>query len=108
MMDAMQGDAYALSVKIFDGDRKVVTPNDVRDVEMCVGSLRKTYKNHEIIFDGENEKNEWKFPLSQEETFDMLPSRVRAQVRVVWASGDVEGIDLGYIHVAESMSKEVL
>lgn len=102
----MQGDAYSLAVKILNGNKEVVKPADVRDVEICVGSLRKTYGQGEVTYDADSQK--WKFPLTQEETFKMLPAKVKSQVRVVWSSGDVEGYDLGYIRFNESISKEVL
>lgn len=102
----MQGDSYSLEVDIRNGDKKVVTPDDVSDVEICVGSLRKTYKSEEVTFDEDVQK--WKFPLTQEETFKMLPAKVKAQVRVLWTSGEIEGADLGEIRVKESISKEVL
>jgi hypothetical protein len=38
----------------------------------------------------------------------MTPSSVKAQVRVVWANGVIEGKDLYGIRTVEGISKEVL
>lgn len=102
----MQGDSYNLEVKILNTDQEVVTPDGVSDVEITVGSLTKTYNRGEVTYDEVAEK--WLFPLTQEETFKFLPQKVKAQVRVVWNSRDVEGASLGTVNVLESISKEVL
>ena len=102
----MQGDSYNLKVEILNKDKTPVIPDDVSDVEITVGSLRKTYANNEVTY---NEGlGKWLFPLTQEETFNFTPARVKAQVRVVMKSGIVEGVPLGTINVLESISKEVL
>ena len=100
----MQGDSYGLKINILNSDKVAVTPDDVTDVEVTVGTLRKTYSDNQVIFyDGK-----WIFPVTQEETFKLPAARVKAQVRVVWANGEVEGVSLGLINVLESISKEVL
>lgn len=100
----MQGDSYGLSIEILNADDAAVTPDDVSDVEVAIGYLRKTYASGEVTYaDGK-----WNFPLTQEETFKLPAARVKAQVRVVWANGDVEGTVLDPVNVRESMSKEVL
>lgn len=100
----MQGDSYGLSIEILNSVGEAVTSSDVSDVEVSIGSHRKTYKDGEVYFlDGM-----WVFPLTQEETFEMLPAKVKVQLRVKWLSGDVEGCDLGYQNIRESISKEVL
>ena len=100
----MQGDSYNLGINILNNAGSPVTPDDIKDVEITIGNLRKTYLNAEIIFrDGV-----WLFPLSQEETFGYWPSSVKAQVRVMWANGVVEGKPLYGVRISESISKEVL
>lgn len=100
----MQGDSYGLKVEILNAVDVAVTPADVSDVEITVGSLSKTYKNGEVTHDG----NLWIFPVTQEESFKLSASRLKAQVRVKWTDGTVEGVPLGEIYVKESTSKEVL
>jgi len=103
----MQGDSYVLSLEILDVDDNVVVASDVKDIEIMVGQIRKTYASGEVTFN--EEFREWEVPLSQEETFKILPTaNLRGQARIVWASGDVEGgvFSLGRVH--ESNSKEVL
>jgi hypothetical protein len=100
----MQGDSYGLSIEILNSGGEAVTSADVSDVEISIGSLKKTYTSGDVFFvDGM-----WVFPLTQEETFQMLPAKVKVQLRVKWLSGDVEGCDLGYQNIRESISKEVL
>ena len=106
IVSMMQGDSYNLKVAILNKDQTPVTPDDVRDVEITVGSLRKTYANNEVTYNEGIEK--WLFPLTQEETFKFTPAKVKAQVRIVMKSGIVEGVPLGTVNVHESISKEVL
>lgn len=100
----MQGDACVLDVEILYGDNQPVLAEDVADVEIIIGSLRKTYSNADTYF----EDGVWKIPLSQRETFRFPPSRVKVQARVALPSGDVQGIRLGEIRINESQSKEEL
>ena len=100
----MQGDSYNLGINILNNAGNPVTPDDIKDVEITIGSLRKTYLNSQLTYyDGV-----WLFPLSQQETFRYWPSSVKAQVRVVWANGVVEGKPLYGVRISESISKEVL
>lgn len=100
----MQGDSYNLGINILNNAGQPVTPDDINDVEITIGNLRKTYLNAQVTFrDGV-----WLFPLSQEETFRYWPASVKAQVRVVWANGVIEGKPLYGIRINESISKEVL
>lgn len=102
----MQGDSYNLGIEILNNANNPVTPDDVLDVEITIGNLRKTYKALELNYD-EN-LYLWIFPLSQKETFGYWPSQKKAQVRVVWANGIVEGKELYGVRIHESISKEVL
>lgn len=100
----MQGDALVLEVEILYSDRVAVPAEDVTEVEITIGALRKTYTNGDMYF----EDDVWKVPLSQRETFRFPPSKVKVQARVALPSGDVQGIQLGEIRINESRSKEVL
>lgn len=102
----MQGDSYSLSIEILNVDGTPVTDADVTNVEITIGQLRKTCAEGAVVYNSAD--CVWKFPLSQEETFRYLPSKVKGQVRVVWKNGEVEGIPLDNIHVHESISREVL
>ena len=100
----MQGDSYNLGIRILNNAGNPVTPEDIKDVEITIGHLRKTYRNLEVRYsDGY-----WLFPLSQKETFGYWPSSVKAQVRVVWLNGVTEGKPLYGVRIEESMSKEEL
>ena len=48
------------------------------------------------------------FPLTQKETFGCMPASPKAQVRIKWANGVIEGKPLYGIRIDESISKEVL
>ena len=100
----MQGDSYNLGIRILNNAGNPVTPDDIKDVEITIGQLRKTYRNAELTYSG----GVWLFPLSQKETFGYWPSSVKAQVRVVWANGVIEGVPMYGVRIDESISKEVL
>ena len=100
----MQGDAYLLGIRILNNAGSVVTPTDVADVEITIGHIKKKYSDAAISF----HNGLWMFPLSQKETFGYMPASPKAQVRVKWANGVVEGKALYGVRVDESMSKEVL
>lgn len=102
----MQGDEKNLNIEILNRNQVPITADDVSDVEIVVGSLRKTYKNGEVFFDAD--KSKWICPVTQEETFTLPASRVKAQARILWPNGEVEGCPLGYVNIHESISKEVL
>lgn len=100
----MQGDGYGLPIEILRTDGTAVSGGEVADVEVTLGSLRKTYKQGEVTFD----RGKWFFPVTQQETFALPSERLRCQVRVLWPDGTVEGVSLGEILVTESLSREVL
>ena len=100
----MQGDSYSLAIEVLNVDGSQVTDADLSDIEITIGNMRKT-KAEGVTYD--NGSGSWKFPLSQDESFK-LPRRVKGQVRLVWNTGEVEGIPLGDIRVDESISREVL
>lgn len=99
----MQGDAYYLAIRLLNNVGNNITPSDVTDVELTIGHLTKTYRKQEVQFrDGQ-----WLFPLSQEETQDFWPTNIKAQVRVLWNNGVIEGQPIYGIQIQESISKEV-
>lgn len=100
----MQGDACNLGIFIFNNAGSPVTPEDVRDVEITIGQLRKTYAGSQLYY----QDGRWMFPLTQQETFRFRPAVVPAQVRVVWKNGAIEGKPLYGVRMEESISKEVL
>ncbi len=100
----MQGDGCNLGIAICNNAGTPVEPADVREVEITLGRLRKTYGAGELTCSG----GVWLFPLSQGESFGLPPGTLRAQVRVVWANGVAEGTELYGTTVEESISKEVL
>ena len=100
----MQGDSYKLRLKILSPDQTALTPEDLEDVEITIGSLIRTYSAGGITY----EDGEWFIHLTQKETFKLPVPRAKVQVRVKRADGDVEGQLLGQIVINESLSKGVL
>lgn len=100
----MQGDACNLAIRILNNAGNPVTFQDISDLEITIGPLRKTYTQGQLFC----QDGLWFFPLNQQETASLWPAPVRAQVRVAWRNGVVEGKPLPGIRVGESISKEVL
>lgn len=104
VMGMMQGDSYNLGIQILNNALSPVTDADIEDVEITIGHLRKTYRNAELKYiDGL-----WHFPIKQSESFHLFGRSPKAQVRVKWANGVVEGKALYGVRIHESISKEVL
>ena len=100
----MQGDSYSLGFTVLNNAGSVVTPDDIIDVEIAIGHLRKNYAKGQVTF----YEGRWFFPLNQEETFNYWPKAVNAQIRVKWRNGVVEGKTIHGVRINESISKEVL
>ena len=101
----MQGDQYRLPIELKYEDGTFVTLEEVKDMEVFVGTTRKMLSKDEIEFDPL--ENVFYVSLSQNETF-MMRGDVSVQVRVLFLSGDVVGVGLGKLNVAQSTSKAVL
>jgi hypothetical protein len=100
----MQGDAYSLGFTVKNNAGSIVAPEDIIDMEITIGRIRKTYGSGQVTFyDGR-----WFLPLTQAETFDCMPKAVKAQIRVKWKNGVVEGKEIHGVRISESLSKEVL
>lgn len=100
----MQGDSYNLGFTVLNNAKELVTPADIRDMEITIGHLSKTYKNLQITY----QNGKWLFPISQEESFDFWPKATKAQIRVLWEDGVLEGKPIYGVRIEESLSKEVL
>lgn len=99
-----QGDSYSLGIRVLNNAGNPVTPTDIRDLEITIGGLTKSYRGAQLSYhDGL-----WLFPVSQRETLSVYPGPLRAQVRVAWANGVIEGKSLHGMRMDESISKEVL
>ena len=100
----MQGDSYNIGFTVLNNSGTPVTPDDILDMEITVGHLTKTYQKNQLLFDS----GRWHFPMSQTEAFGYWPSSVKAQIRIMWANGVVEGKPINGLRISESISKEVL
>lgn len=101
----MQGDQYKLPIELKDADGTFVTQEEVKDLEVFVGTARKMLSNGEIAY--EPLGSVFYVSLSQKETF-MMRGDVTVQARVLFLSGDVVGINLGKINFEKATSKVVL
>lgn len=98
----MQGDARSLYVELLLPGDVVVEPKDVADVEITLGLLSKTYRDGQLSF----MNGVWVFPLTQKETFALKATVQKAQVRVRWHSGEIEGVFVDRIYIDESLSRK--
>ena len=101
----MQGDQYRIPIELKHSDGSFVTQEEIKDMETFVGNVRKMLSKNEVVF--EPLENVFYVHLAQEETFRMNGD-VSVQVRVLFPSGDVVGIDLGKINFVKATSKVVL
>jgi hypothetical protein len=101
----MQGDQYKLPIELKEADGSFVTQEEIKDIEVFIGTVRKMLSSGEIEFDPLD--NVFYVSLSQKETF-MMHGDVSVQARVLFLSGDVVGVDLGKINFAKATSKVVL
>ena len=101
----MQGDQYRIPIELKDADGTFVTLEEVKDLEVFVGTTRKMLSKGEIEF--EPLENVFYVSLSQKDTFMMFGS-VSVQARLLFLSGDVVGVDLGKINFTQATSKVVL
>lgn len=100
----MQGDACNLGFRILNNAGYPVTPQDIMDLEITIADQRRTYGKRELIY----ENGMWFFPLTQSLSFRFWPAHAKAQVRVLWSNGVVEGKPMEAIPIRESISREVL
>lgn len=100
----MQGDQYKLPIEIktTEGNAK---PATFEDLEIFVGSVRKTLGKGEVSYDDENET--FLVLLTQQETF-RLRGDVEVQLRCKFSDGDVVGISAGTVNFEKSTSRVVL
>ncbi len=101
----MQGDQYRIPIELKHEDGSFITAEEVKDVEIYVGTLRKLLSNGSVIFDKSD--NLFYVFVSQRDTFLFLGD-VNVQARVLYLSGDVVGIDLGAVNFGRATSKVVL
>lgn len=102
----MQGDQYSL---MFTGtaDGEPLDLSRIERIEFCVGRLKK-YWPGEV---GTDQKGNFLFPLTQEETLGLRTTSQPIQIRVKFTGGDeatVAGTNVGSINVMEGISKVVL
>ena len=100
----MTGDCYALPIGV-TLDEGTVGASTFAEIEVMIGSVRKTLTDGDITFD-ENTK-EFLVLLSQEETFSLGGKR-KVFARFKFANGEVLGVELGDVEHIISTSKEVL
>lgn len=100
----MQGDQYKLPIEIktTEGNAK---PATFEDLEIFVGSVRKTLGKGEVSYDDENET--FLVFLTQRETF-RLRGDIEVQLRCKFPDGDVVGISAGTVNFEKSTSRVVL
>ena len=100
----MQGDQYRVSISLKQEDGTSVTKEDIDDIEVFVGNVRKTMRDG-VTFD--EDTNVFYVYLTQRETFRMSVD-TNVQARLLFTSGDIVGVNLGTVNFEKSTSKVVL
>lgn len=103
-MAMMTGDAYVLPIEIsFESGKATV--EDFLEIEVTVGSVRKTLSSGDVTYD--EETGEFNVRFTQEDTFKLKGNR-DVDVRLVLVNEDVIGIRAGTLEHIESQSKQVI
>lgn len=105
MARVMQGDAYSIPVTIKAGNGTLITPEIAACVEITVGQYTKRWPG-QVAFD--EKAGEWKFPVTQGQTFRFTPGIAAVQARVVFQDGSIMGGSGAPIRVEQSASRGVL
>ena len=104
-IEIMQGDAYPLSILLYDQERQAeITPDITEDVEFSVGGIIKSVASGQVYYN----ENRWIFPLTQSDTFSWRVGSQQIKGRIKFLDGEVKGVDIGEIIVTKSESKKVL
>lgn len=100
----MTGDCYALPIGV-TLDEGTVGESTFAEIEVMIGSVRKTLTDGDITFDINT--GEFLVSLSQAETF-RLGGKRKVIARFKFANDEVLGVELGDVEHIISTSKEVL
>lgn len=100
-----QGDQYRIPLEFKNQNGENLTTEDVKDIEVIIGNIRKTLLDGGVGFDSESEV--FYIHIMQEETFTMS-GIVKITARILFANGDVVGVNLGSINFNNTNSKAVL
>lgn len=105
MASVMQGDAYSIPVTIKSGNGTLITPEIAACVEITVGQFAKRWPG-QVTFD--EKTGEWKFPMTQNQTFRFTPGAAVVQARVVFQDGSIMGGSGAPMRVEQSASRGTL
>jgi hypothetical protein len=105
MASVMQGDAYSIPVTIKSGNGTLITPEIAACVEITVGQFTKRWPG-QVTFD--EKTGEWKFPVTQKQTFRFAPGTAVVQARVVFQDGSIMGGSGAPVRVEQSASRGTL
>lgn len=104
-----QGDARTVEIPIVINGESVHDSEEISEIEIYLGELRKTLTSEAITFDSENSCAI--FPLSQTETFNFVDGLIlKFQVRVKLNSQEeiVQSFDGPKVYVLPARSRTVL
>lgn len=101
-MTIHKGEQYyiAFEVKV---DEDTATPENVDRVRIKVGNYLCQYPNGELIYDSSGEQ--WLYPLSEEESFQMYAGKRMAEVAVMIGE-EIFKSDIFYVDVMNSIITE--
>ena len=106
MTHIMQGDAYPILLTVRTKDGDILTPDDIKVLEVMIGSILKSYPDS-IRWEADTGK--FAVPLTQEETLNLTPGVQAVQARALGVNGYVRGWrKCGEIAVTKSDSRTIL
>ena len=108
-MTIMQGDSYPIYFDLKQ-DGKVLTPEMVAEMEVCVGEgCSKLYSKGGVLYDEESRR--WYIHPSQADTMGMEVKTHEVIVRIRYKGmipEEVIGLRVGWIDVTDSISEAVI
>ena len=105
MVTITQGESYPIYITLRQ-DGRILTPELVADVKICIGNFHKTLSEGGVQFDAENQR--WWIKPTQEETMSIPAASYMATAHVAYADGTVLITPLDYVMIRGSCCGEVL
>lgn len=109
MQNTWQGFCLDIAVQLTDDSTPptVFTPENVGDVEICIGKVFKRFSRNELRFDTEN--NNWLFRLEERETYAMYNKvDIYAKIRMPGEEQFCYPFFVGSLNVLDYPNKEPL
>lgn len=103
MITIIQGESFPILITLKKGG-KILVPNDLSDLMICVGNIRKKLSEETLRFNETSEK--WEFYPTQEETLAVSPSVHQMIVSLKYPDGRIRKSVGPSINIQECRCKE--